>query len=82
MRATKSSGDVWRGESQAQRLCGSVGVFVTRAWTCKSWLPLAVLWGSAASQILIKTGEKGKFLSWSRSLLALLRCRFAMTVFP
>lgn len=39
---------------------GSVGMFVIRAWTHKSWLPLDVLWGSAASQILIKTGEKGK----------------------
>lgn len=60
MRATKTSGDVWRGESQARRLGGSVGMFVIRAWTHKSWFPLAVLWGSAASQILIKTGEKGK----------------------
>lgn len=52
-----SSGDGWRAERQAQRLCGSAGMFAS---THKSWLPLAVLWGCAASQILIKIGGKGE----------------------
>lgn len=73
--------------SGAQRLSGSVGMFETRAWTHKSWLPLAVLWGSAASQILIKTGEKGELphleqLPCCHCQVVLLRWSFATTVFP
>lgn len=57
VRAVNSSGDGWRAESQTQRLCGSARMF---AWIHKSWLPLAVLWGCAASHILIKMGKKGE----------------------
>lgn len=51
-----------QGESQAQRLCDLVRMLLTRSWTHKSQLPVAALWGSAASQIHIKTCEMDKWL--------------------
>lgn len=65
------------GEKTKHKVCASAGMFVTRAWTHKSWLPLAVLWDSAASQILIKTGGKGELFQLEQlpcCIIRLLSC--------
>lgn len=65
------------GEKAKHKVCASAGMFVTRAWTHKSWLPLAVLWDSAASQILIKIGGKGELFQLEQlpcCIIRLLSC--------
>lgn len=73
MKAKKTPSDVWSGEAK-HKGCDSVGVLVARSWTHNSPLPIAVLWGSAASQIHIKTVEMDKLLQVEELPSALPGC--------
>lgn len=62
------------GVGRAQRLCDSVGMLVARSWTHRSQLPIVVLWGTAASQVHIKTGDMDKVVGLEELPSALPGC--------